>query len=60
VAVGRDEVEAAVDAVVDDGLAVEAALVLEVFLELDVDVVGQHLARLLAVHRIAETCVPFV
>lgn len=40
---GRDEVEAAVYAVVLDVLAVEAALVPEVLLELLVDVVGHGL-----------------
>jgi hypothetical protein len=55
VAVGRNEVEATMDAVVNDGLAVQSALVLEIFLELHVNVVGQHLRRLLRVQRIAET-----
>lgn len=37
---GRDEVEAAVNAIVLDVLAVEAALVPEVLLKLLVDVIG--------------------
>lgn len=49
VAVRRDEVEATVNAVVHDGLAVQAALVLKVFLELGVYVVGQSLASLLRI-----------
>lgn len=51
----RDEVEAAVDTIVHYGLAMKTALVLEVFLELNVDVIRKGLCRILRVDGIPET-----
>lgn len=54
VAVGRNKVETAVDAVVHNRFTMQSTFVLEIFLELDVDVVRYCLARFFRIQRIAK------
>jgi hypothetical protein len=56
-AVRRHEVEAAVDAIVLDVLAIQSALVSEVLTELFVDVRAARPPALLTVYSVSKTCV---